>query len=412
MHIFSNDDIKNTLVMKDCIAALDEAYRQYAAGEAVMVPRNDLETMCEGDYSKGLSEPVGNDPRQHTSPQFRQAMKGLPGPYFFLFKTMSAAVRKGGPIEFGCAALRLNADILSDTDTIDGKLRRQRIPAAPGNRYCGMVMLWKTENCEPICIMPDSWIEGMRVGATNALAAKYLARPDSSVYALIGAGHQARAQLEAMLEVLPIKSVRVFSPTKESREFFALEQGRLHDIEVQAVTSIADAVRDADIIGSATNAMAPILTADLPIKKGAFINSINLLEVDRGLVDTLDLLVLHANRVTWPTDPSECIFTPDTARQFMAFWLTNEAKVKDRVPHSLTKAWMNTPEVAGSSPWLGDVISGAVRRTNDQQTTGFINNIGFGLQFAAVGAIAYQAAIRKGLGQAMPTHMFTQDTQG
>ncbi|MCZ6860975.1 MAG: hypothetical protein O7I42_12000, partial [Alphaproteobacteria bacterium] len=128
MHIFNNEDIKNALTMRASIDALEEAYRQYAAGEAVMVPRNDLETICEGDYSKGLPDPIGNDPRQETSPMFRHAMRGLPGPYFFLLKTMSAAVKKGGPIEIGCAALRLNADILSDTDTIDGSLRRQRIP--------------------------------------------------------------------------------------------------------------------------------------------------------------------------------------------------------------------------------------------------------------------------------------------
>ncbi len=412
MHIFTNDDIKNALTMKACIDALDEGYRQYAAGEAVMVPRNDLETICEGDYSKGLPEPVGNDPRQQTSSGFRHAMKGLPGPYFFLLKTMTAAVKKGGPIEFGCAALRLDADILSDTDTINGSLRRQRIPAAPGNRFCGLVMLWKTENCEPICIMPDSHIEAMRVGATNALAARYLARPDSRVYGLIGTGLQARAQLEAMLEVLPIKTVRVWSPTKENREHFAIEQGRLYDVDILPVSSMEEAVRGADVIGSATNAMHAILNGDLPVEKGAFVTSINPVELSRPLADRCDIVVLHANRMTWPKDPKQCVFTPDDARQFVSFWLTREAKEKDKVPHSLQAAWMNDPDVAASLPWLGDVISGKVKRQNADQITCFINNIGFGLQFAAVGAVAYQAATRQRLGQSIPTELFTQDMHG
>ena len=64
------------------------------------------------------------------------------------------------------------------------------------------------------------YMQAIRVGVTNALSAKYLARKDSSVMALYGSGWQAGPALLAMCKVLPIEEVRVYSPTRENRETF------------------------------------------------------------------------------------------------------------------------------------------------------------------------------------------------
>ena len=65
------------------------------------------------------------------------------------------------------------------------------------------------------------FISTMRVGATSAVASKYLARKDGKVLGLLGSGEQARTQVTAHAIVRPLKKIKVYSPTKENREKFA-----------------------------------------------------------------------------------------------------------------------------------------------------------------------------------------------
>src|SRR3972149_2512148 len=112
MIVLNNREVQQLLTMDMCLAALEEAYGQYSRGEAVLVHRNDMLIESEGDYSKGLLYPDDNDPLQHASPMFRHARRGIEGPYYFSLKTMPAAVKRGGPFNFGCAGLRVKIDIL------------------------------------------------------------------------------------------------------------------------------------------------------------------------------------------------------------------------------------------------------------------------------------------------------------
>jgi hypothetical protein len=57
----------------------------------------------------------------------------------------------------------------------DGTMRREKIPIADG-RWVGLVLLFSTQTGEPLAIMPDGVLQRTRVGATNGLGAKYLAR--------------------------------------------------------------------------------------------------------------------------------------------------------------------------------------------------------------------------------------------
>jgi hypothetical protein len=61
-------------------------------------------------------------------------------------------------------------------------------------------------------------------------------------------------------------------------------------------------------------------------------------------------------------------------------------------------------------PTLPDLITGRIKgRETAEQITGFVNNIGLGVQFAAVGAKVFEAAKEKGLGREVPLDWFTQD---
>jgi len=415
MIVLNNRDVQQLLTMDMCLAALEEAYGQYSRGEAVLVHRNDMLIESEGDYSKGLLYPDDNDPLQHASPMFRHARRGIEGPYYFSLKTMPAAVKRGGPFNIGCAALRLNIDILANTRSISGGLRRQQIPAAPGNRYSGLVMLWKTENAEPICVLPDAWLEGIRVGATNALAAKYLAKKNPTRYALIGSGLQARAQLEAMLAVFPtLSDIRVWSPTREHRELFAAEQAKVYGRRITAAKTLEAAADGADIVGSATNSMEAIFKDPALLGPGMFLTTINTMEADPAVLKRCNVLALHANNVSWPEDAAQNVFTPKDARQFYAWWCTEGVRKNDPLVENIQESstWLYHYQREHRLPSFFDVIGGRCGRESDSQITGFVNNVGLGLQFAAVGAVIYQKALDAGIGTQVPTELFTQELHG
>src|SRR5204862_615822 len=84
-------------------------------------------------------------------------------------------------------------------------VRRETVAAAPGARYTGLVLLFSTENGEPLAIMPDGVMQRMRVGAANGLGVKYLARKDASTVGILGSGWQAGAQLMAACAVRKIE---------------------------------------------------------------------------------------------------------------------------------------------------------------------------------------------------------------
>jgi hypothetical protein len=68
----------------------------------------------------------------------------------------------------GVGAVRINSDIVS-WPVRDGTVRREKIPAAPGERWVGLVLLFSMETGEPLAIFPDGYLQRLRVGAANGL---------------------------------------------------------------------------------------------------------------------------------------------------------------------------------------------------------------------------------------------------
>jgi thiomorpholine-carboxylate dehydrogenase len=133
--------------------------------------------------------------------------------------------------------------------------------------------------------MDGRLITEMRTAAVSAAVTKYLAAPDAHVLALIGSGVQANAHLEALSQVRDFHEIRVWSRTAAHAECFA-EQ---HNAKAMA---IADAVRGADVVVTATNALWPIVQGDW-LEPGAHVNAVgsprpNWRELDdRAMANTL-----------------------------------------------------------------------------------------------------------------------------
>jgi len=142
----------------------------------------------------------------------------------------------------------------------------------PGNAGTGvpthsaMILLFDPQTGVPLSVMDGRLITEMRTAAVSAAATKRLAAPDSRVLALLGSGVQARAHLQALTQVHSFAEVRVWSRTAEHAERFA----RQHKIEAMTAES---AVRGADVVVTATNAIEPILKGGW-LKPGAHVNAV------------------------------------------------------------------------------------------------------------------------------------------
>lgn len=129
------------------------------------------------------------------------------------------------------------------------------------------ILLYRTDNGQPLAAMDGRLITEMRTAAVSAAVTRYLAPSESRVLALLGSGVQAHAHLQALRCVRELSEVRVWSRTHEHAERFAREHG------VAATHSAEDAVRGADVIVTATAAQAPVLCGSW-LKPGAHVNAV------------------------------------------------------------------------------------------------------------------------------------------
>jgi thiomorpholine-carboxylate dehydrogenase len=142
----------------------------------------------------------------------------------------------------------------------------------PGNAAHGlpthlaMILLFRPESGEPLAIMDGRLITEMRTSAVSAVATKALATQDARILAILGSGVQARSHVEALRLVRNFGEIRVWSRTREHAERFAGEVGA-------KVTSAEEAVRDADVVVTATSSMEPVLKGAW-LKPGVHVNAV------------------------------------------------------------------------------------------------------------------------------------------
>ena len=144
-------------------------------------------------------------------------------------------------------------------------------PAKGLDAHQGSVMLFSAETGELVALMNASAITAIRTAAVSGVATQLLAREDASELAIIGSGVQARAHIEAMACVRPIKRARVASLKVEHARKFAEEFSPRYSFPIEPVESVESAVRGADLIVTATTAAEPILMREW-ISPGAHLN--------------------------------------------------------------------------------------------------------------------------------------------
>jgi ornithine cyclodeaminase/alanine dehydrogenase-like protein (mu-crystallin family) len=347
--ILNNDEIQHALSVKDCLEVLEETYRELAISQAV-------------------NRPTSHSYLPHSLPQTT-----------YSFKSVDGGVKK-----FGVLALRITSDIVREKSE-NNSVRLEKLPLAGKGQFLGLVQLFSVETGELLAIMPDGLIQQTRVGVTSALGAKVLSRPNSEVLALIGSGGQARSHFRFLTSVRPIKRVKVFSPNPDHRRAFAALMERETEIPTEPVDSAEAAVKNCDIVCSATNSSRPVIKADW-LKPGMHYNAIREFEMDEAALERSDVVAIHTR-----------------FGGIQHFQPPGIDKDLPAVRREKPRDWSRYPEIQ-------DLLVGKVSgRTSEKQITFFLNNVGTGVQFAAMGYCAYRSAKEKGLGREIPTEWFLQD---
>jgi len=129
----------------------------------------------------------------------------------------------------------------------DGERSGLRIFGNPPHNRTYMLLNQHTRSV--LAVMDYGVLNSLRVGATAAVAAHWLASPQARTVGLIGSGWQAQPQLDGLFQALPhLELVRVFSPTPANRERFARDMTARLNIPVTAVSSVQAAVEGADVV--------------------------------------------------------------------------------------------------------------------------------------------------------------------
>jgi len=351
--ILSNDDVEKLLTMRECIDVLEDAYVELSECRGVNRVRSDC-----------LVPSGRNDA-------------------LYSLKSMDGVIPK-----LGVGAVRIDSDIVTWPKQ-GANMRRVKVPAAPNSRYVGLVLLFSSDTGEPLAILPDGVLQRIRVGATNGLGIKYLARKNARTVGILGSGWQAATQLMGACAVRKIETIWCFSPNRDRCEAFAREMRAALNVGVDPAGSPEEAIGSADIVMCATNSIDHIFF-ERWIRPGIHVSSIKLPEIEIAAIKRADRLVIH----------------------------THDAK-----PLHVTAKGVVVPEIAAGKGWalgkgidfmaaptLADVIGGkAAGRRSDEEVTCFINNLGLGYQFAAAGAALYRKAKESGVGRDLPTEWFTQD---
>lgn len=139
--------------------------------------------------------------------------------------------------------------------------------------HIGYVILFEAEHSTVSAMVEAGTITEIRTGCVSAVATDLLARKDASKLAVIGAGAQARSHLAALRLVRDITEVQVFDLSQAAALRYAKEMQEKYGISVTVAASVADAVKDADIICTVCPAKEAYLTRDM-VKPGVHINAV------------------------------------------------------------------------------------------------------------------------------------------
>lgn len=222
----------------------------------------------------------------------------------------------------------------------------------------------------PIAIMGGTQITNLRTGAAGALAAKYLARKNSSVVGLVGCGVQARTQLLALKELFKIKLVRIWGKRPKLANTFVRDM-RYLGLKLKSEGNISDCLKDADIIVTTTPVRHPIVRSEW-IKEGAHINAIG---ADAKGKEELEPALLKRSKIV------------------VDDWLQAAHSGEINVPFA--KGIIKRKDIYAN---LGEIIVGKKKGRVSKKEITIFDSTGLAIQDIAVAELIFKKALKKRAG--------------
>jgi alanine dehydrogenase len=243
MRILSRRQVVELLTLRDCIAAVEDAFRLHAQGHTL------------GPGVLGVSAARGG---------FHIKAAGLLGSRSY-FAAKTNANFPDNPRRFGVPTIR------------------------------GTVVLADADTGEPLAMMDSASVTALRTGAATAVAAKHLARPDSRCATVVGCGAQGEIQVAAIAAVLPLEQIWVIDADPAQAEGVAARAQADFGIRVAVATDITAVLRDSDVCVTCTPSRRPLVFRDA-VAPGTFLAAVGAdsqgkQELDPALVASSTLVV-------------------------------------------------------------------------------------------------------------------------
>lgn len=124
---------------------------------------------------------------------------------------------------------------------------KQIAASIKGRKASYLISLFDQQSSQLLCLMDAQSITGFRTAATSALAVQYLVQRPIGKVAVIGSGYEAKTHTRALLQLLSVGTIQVFSPRESSREAFVRELSDLPS-DIQTATTAEQAVENADVV--------------------------------------------------------------------------------------------------------------------------------------------------------------------
>jgi ornithine cyclodeaminase/alanine dehydrogenase len=321
--ILSQDDVKSCLPMSKAIQAVQEAYIAFAKGRVKMPPVMHLDVSQyngEIDIKSGYIEDLG----------------------------------------------------LIGTKIASGFYENYKLGLPPG---IAVIILMDLKTSIPLAIMDGTYVTAYRTGAAGAVAARVLAKKESEIIGVIGAGTQARMQILALKEIFSLKEVRVWDINSTARDLYSKEMSELLNITVEPVDNIKDAVTESDIVVTVTPSKKALVMKDW-IKEGTHINAIGAdapgkQELDPRIVKMADKVVVDS---------------------------LDQCKVIGEIQHALRNGLINEKDIYAE---IGQILIKEKKGRESKEEITLFDSTGLAAQDIAAANVVYKQAKERGIGIAV-----------
>ena len=345
-----NETAARVLTMEDTIAVVEESYREWGLGRATATRATHSVPRAGGDG-------------WYTWDPMASALPGM-----------------------DALAVRMKSDILPPSGA-----QVKKYCVAPG-KFCGLIVLFSTEDGAPLAIMNDGHIQHMRVGAAGAISVRHMAREDAAVLGLYGTAGMATAHALAIAKVRPIREIRVYSPNPEHRAAFAERTGENMGIPVAAVDDPRQVMEGADIVAACTNSLAPVIKGEW-LEPGMHVLAVLPNEID-------DDVFRRSHRYVYSRTPRTDYHVADPEQRPAVGYEPIDQEWLEREDRLLARE---------KRIFLSDVVLGTYPgRAAPEEVTCFVTQ-GIPIQFAAAARKVYDGAREQGLGHELPLSWFLQD---